>query len=349
MPVRILYIDDDPVLARLAEKILGRHDFDVVHAPSIAEGLELFATGSFDAIVLDHHFQDRTGLHFLEAIEDRVNLIPILYVTGSSDAQVAIKALKSGAADYVMKSATDDFFPLLVTALHQALENTKLRHAKAESDRLLVSAKERAEMLVAEMNHRIANSLALVSAMIRMQIQAVGSEETRFALSETQSRISAIAGVHRSLYTSDTIGEVDLQIYLGSLIRELEGSTGGSAKQLHIVADLAPTSLSADKAVALGVIVTELITNAVKYAYPQGAGDIRITLRPADGSISLCVEDDGIGYNPSDGPKGTGLGTRLLHAMASNLGATITTGPSDPIASSGFRVVLQWSVGAPAA
>ena len=164
--------------------------------------------------MLDHYFQGQTGHDFLEGIKGKAGNVPILYVTGSSDAEVAIKALKGGASDYVMKSAADDFFPLLVSALNQALENARLREEKVEADRQVLLAKERAELLLAEMNHRIANSLAMVSAMINMQKQIAQSEETKIALAETQSRIMAIGGVHRSLYTSENVEQVELDVYL---------------------------------------------------------------------------------------------------------------------------------------
>lgn len=320
---RILYVDDDPALARLAGKVLARNNFEVVHAPSIAEGLALFGTAEFAAVVLDHHFENQTGLTFLEAVADIPARAPILYVTGSSDAEVAISALKGGAADYVMKSATDDFFPLLASALEQALETARLRQQKEEADRQLVLAKERAELLLSEMNHRIANSLSLVSAMIRMQMQISKSEETKTALAETQSRISAIGGVHRSLYTSENVGTVELNDYLSSIIAEFQ-SSGGFSSGISIRCDLCRVTTSVDKAVSLGVILIELLTNAAKYAYPSGSGEVRIALgRNDSGELRLSAEDDGVGHDRKERPQGTGLGTRLISAMAINLGATV--------------------------
>lgn len=340
LPVRILYVDDDPVLARLVVRVLARSQIQVVHAASIAAGLELFASGDFNAVVLDHYFQGQTGHDFLKAIHGKAGNIPILYVTGSSDAEIAIKALKGGASDYVMKSATDDFFPLLVSALNQALETAKLREEKAEADRQVLLAKERAELLLAEMNHRIANSLSMVSAMIQMQMQISDSEETKTALRETQSRIMAIAGVHRSLYTSENVEQVELETYLGSLIAELKNSNSAFS-QVSMQIAIAPLVTTADKAVALGVILTELVTNALKYAYPSGRGIVRIDLAPlsVDEAV-LAVEDDGVGYDLADGPKGTGLGSRLVRAMAANLDANVSHVREGK--SSGTYTVVRW-------
>lgn len=110
MALRVLYVDDDPALARLASRVLGRHGMEVVHAASVASGLELFQNGQFDVVVLDHYFQTATGMEFLAAIETVPARVPVLYVTGSNEAQIAIDALKAGAADYVIKNVGDDFF-----------------------------------------------------------------------------------------------------------------------------------------------------------------------------------------------------------------------------------------------
>lgn len=344
MTLQILYVDDDPTLAKLAQRVLGRHDISVVHAASVAAGLEEFQARTFDAVVLDHYFQNGTGLQFLAGIGDACREIPVLYVTGASEAQIAIDALKAGAADYVIKNVGDDFFPLLLNSIQQALENFQLRRAKEEAERQLLQAKERAELMAKEMNHRIANSLSLVSAMIRMQLNAVATEEARTALLETQSRISAIAGVHRSLYTAYNVGEVELDSYLSSIIHDLARS-GRDNEKIRILTDMASVKASPDQAVALGVIVTELTTNALKYAYPEGEGDIRIHLQRSDRHIRLLVEDDGVGIGDSDQPKGTGLGTRLIGAMAQSLKADITQ--SATAVSNGATICIQWEETAP--
>ena len=344
MTLRILYVDDDPTLAKLAQRVLGRNDITVIHASSVATGLEQFRADTFDAVVLDHYFQNGTGLQFLAAIGDACRNIPVLYVTGASEAQIAIDALKAGAADYVIKNVADDFFPLLLNSIHHALDNFQLRREKEEAERQLVQAKERAELISKEMNHRIANSLSLVSAMIRMQLNAVTTAEARTALLETQSRISAIAGVHRSLYTAYNVGEVELSAYLSSIIQDLAKSSRDSEK-IQIATHMDPVKASPDQAVALGVIVTELTTNALKYAYPDGVGEIRIRLNTQGSLVRLLVEDDGVGIDGTKSPKGTGLGTRLISAMAQSLKAQLTQFPTE--SSQGASVCVEWEGNTP--
>ncbi|WCJ61529.1 sensor histidine kinase [Agrobacterium tumefaciens] len=341
MALRVLYVDDDPALARLSSRVLGRHGMEVVYATSVASGLELFQNGQFDVVVLDHYFQTATGMEFLAAIQTIPARAPVLYVTGSNEAQIAIDALKAGAADYVIKNVGDDFFPLLLTAIEQALENHRLRQTKEEADRLLVKAKEHAEMMVKEMNHRVANSLSLVSAMIRLQINTVKSQEAETALLETQSRISAIAGVHRSLYNTANVGLVSLNSYLTSIISDLFQAVPGSTS-ITVETSLCEIDLKADHAVALGVIITELLTNALKYAYPDQTGVVRVNLSEENGQFVLVVEDDGVGVQPESAPRGTGLGTKLIMAMAQNIGARVEQTHTHPELRQGTRFAMIW-------
>ncbi|MGH6861328.1 MAG: response regulator, partial [Phyllobacterium sp.] len=95
MPGRILYVDDDPALVRLAQKALGRAGYEVVHADNIGSGLEILDKGDIDVIVLDHYLQTTTGTQFLQALNEHEIAVPVVYVTGSSEAKIAIDALKA--------------------------------------------------------------------------------------------------------------------------------------------------------------------------------------------------------------------------------------------------------------
>lgn len=318
---RVLYVDDDEGLRRLVSRALARRGFEVVGAASGEEGLALARNGGFDVIALDHFMPGQGGFETLLALRAELpDPPPIVYVTGSEDSQVAVSALKAGAADYVVKTVGEDFFDLLERTFVQALDQVALQRRHREQEAALLASHQRLEALLREANHRVANSLQLVSAFVHMQAGLLTDEGARAALRDTQRRIEAIGQVHRRLYTSKDVESVEMQPYLEALLRELEDAWSTPAAPRHIRLDAEPVSLATDQAVSLGVVVNELVSNACKYAYPADrAGEIRVSLRRGTDTLDLIVEDDGQGMEPGAKPKGTGLGGRVIQAMAKNL------------------------------
>lgn len=324
-PRRILYIDDDPGLRRLVEKLLGRHGHTVVGAANGAEGIEHARAGGFDLIAIDHYMPGMDGLETLRAMRELPGLPPVVYVTGSEEGAIAVAAMKAGSSDYVVKSTGDDFVSLLEQAFGQALAKERLRRQKEQAESDLRRANRRLETLLREVNHRVANSLQLVSAMVIMQSKLLDDEKSREALLDTERRIQAIAQVHRKLYTADNVESVAMDEYLTALVAELQATWSSPAARRTIRLEAEALRLHTDKAVSLGIIVNELVSNACKYAYGDGSsGEIRVRFRKDGGSrFRLEVEDDGCGLADDQAPRGTGLGSKLVAAMARSLSSTI--------------------------
>ena len=321
---RILYIDDDDGLRRLVSRALERRGFRIDCAPDGKEGVALAAEKRYDLIAVDHYMPGQDGLATLQQLRQLPEPPPVIYVTGSEESRVAVAALKEGAIDYVVKTVGEEFFDLLARAIEQGIARVRMHAEKEEAETRLRESHERLEAMLHEVNHRVANSLQLVSAFVYMQARNAGNEETKAALGDTQRRIAAIAQVHRRLYTGAWVDKVDMAEYLGSLLSDLEEtwSTPEAPRNMSLVAE--PVELATDKAVAVGVIVNELVSNACKYAYGADAkGDVRVELKAMGDKFLLAVEDDGCGL-PADGAvKGTGLGSKLINAMAATLKSSV--------------------------
>ena len=353
---RLLYIDDDPALGRFVQRQLGRLGHAVEVAGDGDAGLARLAEGAFDAVALDHYRPGRDGLAVLNAIRALPEAPPVIFVTGTSEGRIAVSALKAGAADYVVKDVGGEFVELLEAALRSAVAAVVLRRDKDAADRAIVEARDRFEALAAErqvlmreVNHRVGNSLQLVAAFLHLQAAGSASPETKDALNEANRRVLAVAQVHRRLYTSDDVKVVALDSYLAALVGDLRESSDAASAETRLSLDAVPVMIDADSAVTIGVIVTELVINALKYAYPGSDGPVRVGLATAgSGRYRLTVEDDGVGKDDAGDPPGrcapSGIGRTIIRAMASKLATTVEY----DAAAAGTRAVMDFSAAAPA-
>jgi two-component sensor histidine kinase len=169
-----------------------------------------------------------------------------------------------------------------------------------------------------------------------VQAGAAANPDVKDALTSACGRVAAVARVHRRLYTSEQVTTVAADQYLLQLLNDLQVSSRQDNRGVILMLAAEPFQVDPDRAVAMGMVVSELVINASKYAYPDGEGPVRCGLRLDDGRVHLTVEDDGIGL-PADTEKtNRGLGTLIVHSMASKLGADLTYESGEP----GVRVNL---------
>jgi two-component sensor histidine kinase len=206
------------------------------------------------------------------------------------------------------------------------LEITKRKRAEAS---LQESLREK-ESLLKEIHHRVKNNLQIISSLLRLQAGRLDSPSAKAALQDMQNRVRSMALIHETLYRSENLAAVDLADYLKSLCQQLFRTlvvTPGSP-QLHL--DLAPVCLQIDQAIPCGLLVNELVSNALKHAFPAGRrGELRIELATlAEGAgWRLRVADDGVGLPPGfDLQDLTSLGLKLVSDLARQLGARLEIG-----------------------
>ena len=346
----LLYIEDDAGLARLVQRGLTRLGFTVEHAADGEAGLARIAQGDIDVIALDQYMPGLDGLETLERIMAIPGAPPVVFVTASQDSKIAVTALKAGAVDYLVKDTQGDFIPLLHVAVDGAIKQALIRKARddaeaevhASRDRFAALAAER-EMLLREVNHRVGNSLQIIASLLHLQANSATQDDVKAALTNAMGRVAAVAQVHRRLYTSHDLNSVLLNQYLEALLEDLRRSAEGNRmSRLTLKADA--IEIDPDRAVAIGIVVNELVMNAVKYAYPDAAGPIHVELIAKGGEdVILTITDDGVGLSVKTDPRGTGMGQRIVTAMSHKLDATVERDPSH----SGTRIVLKFKCAKP--
>jgi two-component sensor histidine kinase len=202
--------------------------------------------------------------------------------------------------------------------------------------RKLQSALARHQILLKEVNHRVKNSLQVVSSMLHLQASAVGDPELSERLNEASTRISAVGRAYERLAYNADYENIDLVSYLREVIGDLETAVAPCKVQLEAPDEI---QFAADRAILVALVINELVLNAGKYAYPNASGGlIRVSMSQTDkNSVLVSVRDEGAGLPPDFNPvTSKRLGTRLVNALAKQLGAEVTR----PVSANGTNFTL---------
>src|SRR5262245_43890906 len=199
-----------------------------------------------------------------------------------------------------------------------------IRRRKEVEEELRRSLAEK-EALLREVHHRVKNNLQVISSLLRLQAADSPSPEAARLFHESESRIRSMALIHEQLYRSGDLARIDFRDYVDGLTRNVLASAGEVGRPVKLIVDVEPVSLDLDIAIACGLVLNELLSNALKHAFPEGqSGTISVAFHCVDGFATLVVADDGIGLPaPSEGLGRPGaLGQRLVAALVRQLRGT---------------------------
>jgi two-component sensor histidine kinase len=213
----------------------------------------------------------------------------------------------------------------LRTLAAQVMAQMELRKSLRQKTVLL----EQKDLLLKEVNHRTKNNLQLIVNLIQLQLRQMTDDTARAALQDTSRRIMSIAAVHEKLYRADQVDAVDAAGYLHEVLDGLQATVQAD---IHFEVRLASVMLPLDKAIPLALIVNELVTNSLKYAYPDATdGVIHVELTCTAGQLTLRVADHGLGL-PSgfEQRRSRSLGMRIITSLASQIGAQVAFGNLRP-------------------
>lgn len=207
------------------------------------------------------------------------------------------------------------------------VEKARLQQTQEEvvrSEEAIRASLREKETLLKEIHHRVKNNLQVIASLLRLQSRYLKDDESRAIFEESQNRVHSISLVHEKLYRADDLARIDFNDYLVTLTRGLTDSWGsGSSIQVNVQAE--GVQLTVDTAIPCGLIVTELVTNALKHAFPNGSGgSILVAAQDCDGSMTLTVQDDGKGLPEKiDFRKSGSLGLELVNSLVRQLGAKL--------------------------
>ena len=210
----------------------------------------------------------------------------------------------------------------LNTTLLLAIEDITDRRV---AERLLHSISEQKDMLLSEMSHRVANSLQIIASILLLKARSVQSEETRGHLEDAHRRVMSVASLQQHLKATGMGEEIEVGAYLATLCEALSGSMVRERRPITLSVAAGPGNVRSEQAVSIGLIVTELVINALKYAFPVdiAAGQIVVGYKANATEWVLSVTDNGSGMQENPIQKSKGLGTALVKALAQQLEAQV--------------------------
>lgn len=208
----------------------------------------------------------------------------------------------------------------------------------------LRASEERKEALLREVHHRVKNNLAVICSLFYLQSTHTQDEETAAIFRDMESRVHSMALVHESLYGSENLARIDFAEYAQSLAKDILSAHESPGVSIRLKNELEPVVMGADLAVPCGLILNELVSNALKHGFPNSAhGEVKVTLRSeGNGRCTLSVEDSGIGI-PADLELNTNksLGLRLVHSLTRQIRGTFELVKTDPGTSAHLRFTVD--------
>jgi len=250
-------------------------------------------------------------------IHPRVDLNIYSLSTSAWISKIAAFTLLGGLS-FGLMSLMQDWLTDSIQEMAQEIEG----HRRTEA--MLENSLGEKEVLLQEVHHRVKSNLQAVSGILELQSAGESDADLRKALADSTNRIRVMARIHEELYGSEDITSVDFSSFLTKLISDIVDSLSPDPGKITLDLNMEPVSLIMDTAIPCGLIVNELITNSIKYAFPdQRRGVIRVELSQAgEDRYRLMVSDDGVGIPPAGSGKGrqTTLGMRLIKTFAEQLG-----------------------------
>jgi two-component sensor histidine kinase len=314
--MRILFVDDDPDERALASRAVG-HEFpdaklaEAYDSESLASALN---AGELDLLITDFDLRWIDGLEVFDKTRAAHPSCCAIMYTGTGNEELAVRAMKQGFNDYVVKGASQR---------RRLAASARVALTRRAEHRDLVESRA---LILQELYHRLHNNLQIVISLIRQTQREVQDPAARQRLAELADRIRALSTLQEHLYRSGDFRSVD---FAGNLLQLAQGIVGLAAGRIRLETSLDAVDLPVDTAVPLTLIVNELLTNAIKHAFPdEREGQIEVRLERAGSGLSIVISDNGVGWDPATFVPAASLGRRIIERLADQVGAELSLVPS---------------------
>ncbi|TGK19317.1 response regulator [Leptospira fluminis] len=364
--VDILVVDDNPENLRILEHIFANLEVRIVKAQSGVEALKaLLEPEDFALIFMDVRMPGLDGFEVASLIRQREKCahIPIIFLTAYGGSETGMfKGYSLGAVDFLVKPIAPEILRSKVSVFVELYKKNKMLAYQEEMlrqsrDQLELRVKERTrelhrvneelvkeiaertraetalkvslrekEILLREIHHRVKNNLQVVSSILSLQGNYITDRKSYEIFEDSQFRIRSIALIHELLYQNEDLARMNFRQYLNNLVSNLL-RTYRIDSRISFEIDADQVYLSLDSAIHCGLIVTELVTNSLKYGFKeQDFGKVSIQMKALENeSYVMTVADDGVGFPQDvDFKKTDSLGLQLVNALAEQIDGTLT-------------------------
>jgi two-component sensor histidine kinase len=223
-------------------------------------------------------------------------------------------------------SLVQQFSNQLAIAIQQASLYQQVQEELAHKEALylqLANELHQKKVLLKEVHHRVKNNLQVMSSLLRMQFRKT-TPELKVLIEEYQNRIQSMALIHAQLHNNEDLANINFQEYISDLMANLFQCYVNHSEHIEYKLDVINIFLPLEQSISLGLIINELISNSLKYAFPHGSGEINIQLTQTENQYHLIVADDGIGLPPDlDLASSETLGMQLVHSLTDQLEGTL--------------------------
>lgn len=244
--------------------------------------------------------------------------------------------------NYLFKISLLAFLNLLALSIGFRMNvlraDQKLAIQLARKNKLIELKNAQNELLLKEIHHRVKNNLETVSSLLELQSAQVKDGKVQNVMQASRSRVQSMSILHQKLYQGENLASIEMKDYFKNLAESIL-DTYDAWEQVKVNYDMQEIELDIDTAVPIGLIVNELLTNALKYAFPDGEkGKVCLSLKQVDSKgLQLVVADNGIGNSVANSPKGTGFGSQLINLLTKQLNGTMTEKNAD-----GMRYIFEF-------